>query len=269
MSIDIFKQNKSLLMLAIDHRGSFQKILSPDNPNAVSAEDVISTKKKIIDALLPEFSGILIDPLYGLKAYPGKQKPFLLSIEKTGYEAQNEGRITELEYTVEELKGMGASGIKLLIYFNPTNQTAQQQLDTAKTVLEESHKHDLPLFLEIVTYDEGSAGKADCIVKSVQMFLDHDIKADVFKLDYPENEQACRQITQMLGSIPWILLTRGGTYEVFKQNLQTAIANGAIGFLAGRSLWQEIGEHKNDADTYLQNTVLPRFKEICAVAKGA
>lgn len=256
-------------MLAIDHRGSFQKILNPDNPNVVSADQIIATKKKIIDALLPEFSGLLIDPLYGLKAYPGKQKPFLLSIEKTGYEAQNEGRLTELEYTVEELKGMGASGIKLLIYFNPTNGTAQKQMETAKTVLNEAHKYDLPLFLEIVTYDEGPAGKADCIVKSVQMFLDNSIKADVFKLDYPETDQACRQITAMLGEIPWILLTRGGTYEVFKQNLQTAIANGAVGFLAGRSLWQEIGAHTQDADTYLQQTVLPRFREICAVAKGA
>lgn len=253
-------------MLAIDHRGSFQKILNPENPNIVTTEDIVATKSKIITALEPYFSGILIDPQYGLKAYPEKKKPFLLSIEKTGYEAQDKGRITELEYTVPELKEMGASGIKLLIYFNPSMSTAQRQLDTAKQVLAEARAHNLPLFLEIVTYDEAPKSKADCIIESVQMFLDHDIKADVFKLDYPQTAEACSHITTMLGAIPWILLTRGGEYDTFKQNLQTAIANGAVGFLAGRSLWQEIGFHTADAEDYLQKIVVPRFKEICEIA---
>lgn len=269
MNIQSFTQNNAILMLAMDHRGSFQKILSPDNPNAVSSDEIIEVKNKVISALEPYFSGVLIDPQYGLKAYPQKTKPFLLSIEKTGYSEQNEGRVTELEYTVDELKEYGASGVKLLLYFNPASKTAEAQIATAKTVLDASKAAGLPLFLEIVTYNESPKSKSDCIVESVDAFLKAGISADVFKLDFPETEQACKKITDMLGTTPWILLTRGGGYETFKRNLETAIRNGAKGFLAGRSVWQEIGEHRQDIDAYLNGTVIPRFREICAVATGA
>jgi len=43
----------------------------------------------------------------------------------------------------------------------------------------------------------------------------------------------------MLSQIPWILLSRGADYTLFKEQLLIASDNGCWGFLAGRSLWQD------------------------------
>lgn len=259
-----FTTGDRFLMLAIDHRGSFKKVVDPVNPDAVEPQAVTDLKALIIESLEDMFSGLLIDPEYGLAAYKKKSKPFLLSIEKTGYTDKEGERITELEYSVEELKQKGASGIKLLLYFNPDLPSAAVQLKTARQVLEDCHTHDLPLFLEIVTYKETNT--AEMIIRSVQTFMEQNIKADVFKLQYPGNVESAKLITKILGTTPWILLTRGEDFDTFKRHLQEAVGAGAKGFLAGRSVWQEVADHTGeDRKKFLQTTARQRFKEICDI----
>ena len=72
-------------------------------------------------------------------------------------------------------------------------------------------------------------------------------------------------------STPWILLTRGEKFDVFKEQLRTATKAGAIGFLAGRAVWQEYSEFKDDLagkKKFLEETVKNRFREICDVVLG-
>ena len=253
-------------MLALDHRGSFKKFINKKEPELVSDEEVVEVKREIISSLKEEFSGVLIDPKWGLPAYREKNKPYLLCAEKTGY-AETEGeRITEIEYQAEELKKMGASGVKLLVYFNPEAKTNERQLRTAKKVLADVKENELPFFLEIVTYGNEELGRTrkEWVLKSLQMFLDFGIRPDVFKLEYPDDKQGCEEITYILKDIPWILLTRGVSFEVFKEQLKDAVQSGARGFLAGRALWQEIVDCKTEKErkVFLDNIVVERFKEI-------
>ncbi len=260
-------------MLAFDHRQGFNKILNPKNPGAVSREQAIAAKEMVINALANESSGVLLDPAVGLAAYKGRTKPILLCLEKTGYSDIGKGRITVLEYKAEYLKKLGASGAKLLLYFNPEAINAAQQLDVPQQALVKSHENDLPFFLEIVTYGHAEAGvtKAVWVEKSVQMFLDAGITPEVFKLEYPEgNDAICARLTKILGRIPWILLTGGGSYDDFKTNLAKAIAAGCRGFLAGRAIWQEIGgcETIDEKRDFLYNTAKARFIEVKKIALG-
>jgi len=125
------------------------------------------------------------------------------------------------------------------------------------------------LFLEIVTYGNEALAKdrPEWVTKSVDAFLKAEIVPDVFKLEYPGNEASCKKITEMLGSTPWILLTRGEPYEVFLEQLKTAVSNGAVGFLAGRAIWQEVANYDNDEDRlrFLNTISRERFKEICSI----
>lgn len=268
--LDIFKNNGKFLMLALDHRGSFKKYVNKTNQESVSDDQVIDVKKLIIDSVREDMSGVLIDPTWGVKAYINPNKPFLLCLEKTGY-SENEGeRITELEYTAEELKKFGASGAKILLYFNPEAKTSAIQLKTAKTALAECRESDMPLFLEIVTYGNENSGKtrSEWVLRSVEAFLKDGIVPDVFKLEYPGDEKSCQKITQMLGATPWILLTRGEPYKVFAEQLKIATKNGAVGFLAGRAIWQEVADCKNDEErkNFLNTVAKKRFQEICRIA---
>ncbi len=275
MDFSSLTKNGKFLMLALDHRESFRKILNPQNPKAVTPEEMIKIKAEIIEVLQDQFSGFLIDPEFGLPAYRSLKtsvnKPYLLSIEKSGYQEKREGRITHLQYQVDELKQMGASGIKLLIYFNPYVKTATNQLQTAGKVWRDCRSLQLPLFLEIVVYytEETPTGRLNLVSESVKRFLDYGVRADVFKLDYPGDETSCRFISKLLGRTPWILLTRGVNFAIFKNQLEVAIENGASGFLAGRALWQEIGQYQNESQrkNFLETVVKKRFQEITAIVE--
>jgi len=101
----------------------------------------------------------------------------------------------------------------------------------------------------------------------VKNFLDNGIAADVFKLEFPGNADACREVTTLLGNTPWILLTKGDTYEGFVVSLKVATASGAQGFLAGRSIWQDFAKmRQGEWANFIATTVKTRFEEICRIA---
>lgn len=269
MNLDQFKKNNKFLMLALDHRGSFKKLMNPENPDSVTHEEVINLKREIIGALEDQISGMLIDEVYDIPPDMQKGKPFLLPLEKSGYTEEKGERITELEKSVEEIKALGASGAKLLLYFNPFLPSAIKQLELVKKVVDECRQNDFPLFLEVVTYElEGKEeDREKLVLGSLDMFINASVVPNVWKLEYPGSLEGCNLITKKVEGTPWILLTRGVTFDEFLLQLKDAISSGAKGFLAGRALWQEIckltGEEKRK---FLQETLPERFKMIAEIA---
>lgn len=272
-----FQKNGKFLMLAFDHRGSFKKLMNPQNPDSVTDEEAIALKKEIIDALRGEFSSILVDEQTGLKAFEPRDVPYLLPIEKTGYETTDGERLTQLGTSVQALKDAGASGCKILVWFNPYAESAQKQMEIAKQVMQDCKDLDFPYFLEIRTYDgDREADKmADderekIILESIKMFLRHDIYPDVYKLEYPAGALACQTISAALQlterQIPWILLTMGSSFDDFVSQLKEASIRGCDGFLAGRAVWQEVcsmqGEEKAK---FLKETLPQRFRTISEI----
>src|SRR3989344_6575374 len=118
MNLSIFQNHGKYLMLALDHRGSFRKYVNPGHPEAATDEDLIQTKAMIIESVQDQFSGLLIDLDWGLPGYKNKNKPYLLPLEKSGYTDKKGDRITDLGYSAKKIKSLGASGAKLLLYFN-------------------------------------------------------------------------------------------------------------------------------------------------------
>ncbi len=253
------------LMLALDHRDGFRKIINPDNPSIVSREVAIEYKRLILNSLKDKFSACLIDEDYGLPAYklitPPLTIPYLLPIENTGYKDVDGERVTIIEKAADYLKELGASAVKLLVYFCPCSKSSSLQIQTALKVIEDSHNAGLPIFLEIVTYNSESE---DRVFESVKEFMGKGAIPDVFKIEFPGSEKQCRNITDLLGDIPWILLTRGASYSMFYDQLEVASKNGCQGFLAGRSLWQELLNIKDEKEKeiFLKETLPRRFDEI-------
>lgn len=269
-----FQKDGKFLMLAFDHRGSFKKLMNPENPDSVTDEAAIALKKEIIDSLRGQFSSILVDEQIGLKAFEPRDVPYLLPIEKTGYETTGDERLTELGTSVDALKSAGASGCKILVWFNPYVESAQKQLEISKKVMDDCKAADFPYFLEIRTYNgDREADKMEdderekIILESLKMFLRHDIYPDVYKLEYPASSLACQTISAALQlterEIPWILLTMGSSFDDFVTQLKEASIRGCKGFLAGRAVWQEVcamqGEEK---EKFLKEILPQRFKTI-------
>ena len=281
LDTDIFTRKGKFLMLALYHRGTFRKLLNKDNPDAVTQEEVVATKQSIIRAVESLFSGYLIDPASLLRRsdlersdlYRRVAAPYLLCIEKTGYtdmgsmELGRAGeRKTELEYTVAQLKEMGARGIKILLYVHPDASVTDYQINLARTVLADSHTYSVPFFLELVTYPllNKTNHKPEIVIHSLQKFVDAGIVPDVFKLEYPGDAASCFKISSILKKTPWILLTKGDNFDLFREELKQAIQNGCSGFLAGRALWQEFALYKTpqEREVFFKNVLHERFQEI-------
>ncbi|NTV31535.1 DUF2090 domain-containing protein [candidate division WWE3 bacterium] len=268
-STSLFEKNGQYLMLALDHRQSFQKMVEKIYQTSVDTDQLISIKKSIIEASIPHVSGMLIDPDYGIPAYKkiaDNSVPYLVCIEKSGYEGPADNRITTLEYDIKTLQSFNAQGVKLLLYVNPHVSSFENQMELARTVLEQSHEANLPLFLELVMYgaENDPEKNAQLMIDSITKFLEHNIVPDVFKLEFPYNQSYAQQITEMLGKTPWILLTRGVTFDEFHEQLGITAKAGVKGYLAGRAVWQDC-IYPDRIDT---ETIQLRYKKLAEVMQG-
>src|SRR2546425_7751879 len=118
-------------MIAMDQRGSLQKMLHPENPKAATYVEMEAVKLGVTEALAPYASGYLLDPEFGVAptinrfALPGRTG-LLVALEQSGDEKKGNWRLTTLldGGSVEKVKRLGASAPNLPIFFNPDAPTA-------------------------------------------------------------------------------------------------------------------------------------------------
>jgi len=277
---------------AMDHRGSFQKMIETEQMHKVDYKDIVEYKLDLCDSLAPHSSGILLDPIFGASQciassmLPGRIG-LLVSIEATGYENQHDGRVTKLQggWSVEKIKRMGAAAVKILIYYRPdTKQVAIKQLETIKYIARQCQKFDIPLLVEPVTYAikaentesrEYALKKPELVIETARQTTS--LSIDVLKSEFPANLQyemnrsklleLCQRLDQA-SSVPWVILSAGVDYEQFRQQVEIACQAGASGFLGGRAIWQDalkIRERK-ERTKFLRTTVAGRLKELGELA---
>lgn len=281
-----------MAMCAIDHRGALRRALNEESPDAVSYTDLVDFKLDLCQALAPFASAVLLDPEYGAAqaiaaGVMPASKGLLVSLEETGYSGNTTARITELlpGWNVKKARRMGASAVKLLIYFRPDlKDVASKQLDLVAGLADECIEEDIPLLVEPVTYpveEESSSSKRfadikpDLVVETARLITA--LPVDVLKAEFPadtEFEQdderslkMCQELNQA-SRLPWVLLSAGVGFESFRRQVEIACKAGASGFLAGRALWQEgagIPLRKERMD-FFRNTAAPRLKELAGIA---
>jgi tagatose 1,6-diphosphate aldolase len=255
----ISNQDGIFTMAAMDQRGALKAMLNPGGD--VSYEEMRQTKIDVVSALAPHASGVLIDPEYGAAecvasgALPGN-RGLIVSIEKTGYTLDGSGRLAELipNWGVVRIKRMGASAVKLLVYYHPDEkEAARKQRDVVSSVLEDCRKYDIPLLVEAVAYplagqdkEAFAKSKPDAVVRSAEELCP--LGFDVYKAEFPVDlafpyEEAslgewCRKLDAAT-SQPWVILSAGVGIDQFAQQVEIACQNGASGFLAGRAIWKD------------------------------
>jgi tagatose 1,6-diphosphate aldolase len=281
-----------MTMCAIDHRGALKRALNEKNPDAVSYQDMVDFKLDLCQAIAYFASAILLDPEYGAgqaitaSLLPGP-KGLLVSIEKTGYTGDSTARITELlpGWSVKKMRKMGASAVKLLIYFRPDlKDVASKQLDLVARLADQCLEEDITFLVEPVSYPIEKSGtsskkfaeiKPDLVIETARQITA--LPIDVLKAEFPadikfeQDEEKllglCRELNRA-SRLPWVLLSAGVDFESFRKQVKIACKAGASGFLAGRALWQEGTQirSRDERMKFFQNTAAPRFKELIEIA---
>lgn len=287
-----------MTMCAIDHRGALKRALSEKNPAAVSYQDIVDFKLDLCQAVAPFASAVLLDPEYGAGQaiaaglLPGP-KGLLVSMEKTGYAGDSTARITELlpGWSVRKAKRMGASAVKLLIYFRPDlKDVASKQLDLVARLAAQCIVEDIAFLVEPVSYpieekeriNQGGTSskkfaeiKPGLVIETARQITA--LPIDVLKAEFPadikfEQDEGkllglCQELNQA-SRLPWVLLSAGVDFNSFQKQVEIACKAGASGFLAGRALWQEGAQIRSREErmNFFQNTAAQRLKELAEIA---
>ncbi|MCL1632674.1 tagatose-bisphosphate aldolase [Sporolactobacillus sp. CPB3-1] len=264
-------KNGVIAALAIDQRGSLKKMIGAAKGSDATVEELSDFKTLVSKELTPYASAILLDPEFGIPA--GKARAassgLLTSYEKTGYDATEPGRIPDLlpNWSVKRIKENGGTAVKLLVYFDPDEPDEINDVKKAfvERVGSECEAEQIPLFLEIVTYDEKISDKAEYakvkphkVIESVKVFTEPRYGVDVLKLEVPvdmsrvegvgENEpvysaeEAKKYFLEVekTSPIPYIWLSAGVSAELFQKTLVFAKEAGSKynGVLCGRATWR-------------------------------
>ena len=279
-------------MCAMDHRGSLRSMIDEEHPGEVNYEEMVERKLELCSCLAKYASAVLLDPIYGAAQCIShgvlpNNSGLLVSIEATGYSGEKEYRITKLldGWNVEKIKRMGASAVKILVYYRPDlKQAASRQLNTVNEVATECMKYDLPFLVEPKSYPIGNeinnppqfaAIKGELVIKTARDIttlpidvLKAEFPADLhYKKDKSELINLCHQLDAS-SQVPWVVLSAGVDFELFRQEVEIACQAGASGFLGGRAIWQEAMNIDNTQERvqYLSTIGADRLKILTEIA---
>ncbi|WP_297280888.1 tagatose 1,6-diphosphate aldolase [uncultured Anaerococcus sp.] len=282
----------AIAALAIDQRGSMEKMMNVANPDLNNVEGIGRFKELVSSELTKYASSILLDPIYGMKGVDARDKNagLIMSYEQTGYDEYEEGRLPRLIDFVSGLriKEMGSNAVKVLLYYDIDEDEKINDIKKAwvERVGFECQALGLPYFLEIVNYDASiddakgvqySKLRPEKVIESMKVFDDPRYKVDVLKVEAPVNmnfvegfadgevihsrEEAMGYFKEQSDatSIPFIFLSGGVSADLFKETLKFAKEAGSTfnGVLCGRATWrdavEEFAKSEEDANNWLQS----------------
>jgi len=282
----ISSKRGTVTALALDHRQNLRKA----NPVFVDNAELSRFKLDVTRTLAHRATAVLLDPeVSAAQAIASRAIPnvgLVVAVESTGYTGDVTARHAQIipGWSVEKAKRMGASAIKLLVYYHPDSPTASEIEDFTTKIAEECIKHDLVLMLEPLSYslDENkklsSEEKRYVVVETAKRLTP--LNVDVLKAEFPLVVEeidskvwgdACAEISSA-STVPWILLSAAVDYEVFLQQVTVACNAGASGIAVGRAVWKEaVTMNDDERIDFLRTTAkyrLSRLTSLChALAK--
>ncbi len=271
-------------ILALDHRQNLRRELCPDNPAAVSYAEMVDFKRSVVRHVASAATGILLDPEVGVaQVIADGSLPaslgLIVAVEATGYLGSAGARVNRVlpGWGVDRIRRIGASAAKLLVYYHPDAETAPEQERLVAAVAAACRQHDLPLFLEPVSY-EPRGGQLDAaerrrvVVETARRLVP--LGATVLKAEFPYPpsvtdptawQEACEELTEA-AAVPWVLLSGGVDAATFERQAEVACRAGASGVLAGRSVWADatplVGEERERCLAGAARGRLARLRQI-------
>ena len=246
-------------ILAVDHRGPLRRSLETESPQGKTNEALTALKRDIVRHLAPVTSAVLLDPETAAGqcvadgSMPGSAGLIVaLDAGSTGDPLNRTTGLVE-NWSVEKTVRMGASGVKMLLYYHPQAPQASERESLVRKVALECMQYDIPFFLEPLSYACDDQNKPlppeerhQVVIETARRLVP--LGVDILKAEFPvdvsaepdENiwRDACRELTDA-SEVPWVLLSAGVSYDTFLKQVGIACQAGASGVMAGRAVWKE------------------------------
>jgi tagatose 1,6-diphosphate aldolase len=282
-------QRGTFTCLALDHRQNLRRALNPQDPEAVPDSALTDFKLEVTAALAGEATAVLLDPEYSAaQAVAAGVIPrtagLVVAVEATGYTGDPTARQSRIlpGWSVKKAKQMGASMIKLLVYYHPDAPIAVEIESFTKKVADECKKYDLGVMLEPLSYPLDpneqkltSDEKRYVVVESARKLAP--LGVDLLKAEFPLDtgntdetawEEACAEVSSA-SVVPWILLSAAVDFETYLQQVALACNSGASGIAVGRAVWKEaVTMTPDNRVEFLQTTAKERLTRLTALCNA-
>jgi len=277
----------ALAVLALDHRGNLRQLLHPEDPAGTTSQEIIDFKRALVRSLSPAASAVLLDPQFSAaQCIAGSDLPgqtgLIVAVEASGYSGDTTARASRVlpGWSVAKTKLLGASAVKLLVYYHPESPTAPEIEALVRQISADCAEQDIPLFLETLSYSldperkKLSPDERRYVVFETARRLTP-LGGDVLKAEFPldaqaitaENawQEACSDLSQA-SRIPWVLLSASVDFETFLRQVTAACKAGASGVAVGRAVWREATEVPLESrQEFLDVTARERMRRITAL----
>ncbi len=267
-------------VFAIDHRDSLRAFVRPDDPDSLTGAEITTLKDQMVRAIAPEATGVMLEPEYSIPqlidagAVPDGVG-FTAALESQGYLADPEkGPTTLLDgWSVEQAKASGASCAKLLLPYRPDRPLAAAQEEVGRQVVAACNRVGIPVVLEPLFYKlDDPSQRPKLVLETAARFAA--MQPDLLKLPFPVDPSdpdqdhwfaTCRAISE-IATMPWVLLSGGGSFDTYATQVEVAVSAGGSGFMVGRALWGEAAlAAPDDRAALLADVVRPRMRRLRAL----
>jgi myo-inositol catabolism protein IolC len=296
--------DKSLYILAFDHRGSFQKKFFgiSGEPNAEETERIADAKtvifegfqKAIDDGAPKESGGILVDEQFGSDIVRRARKEgylFAMPVEKSGQDEFDFQFGDDFGTHIEEFD---PNFSKVLVRYNVEGDADMNERQSArlKRLGEWLHDNGRKFLFELLVPAEESqlaqvGGDADRYDKELRPELmrraiaelqDRGVDPDIWKIEGIDKREDCGRISEAVRTggrdgVACVVLGRGANEEAVEHWLKTGSGvPGYIGFAIGRTIWWD--PLKAFVDGHMQREtaasgIAQNYRRMIAVYTGA
>ncbi|MEO1454350.1 MAG: tagatose-bisphosphate aldolase [Pseudomonadota bacterium] len=275
--------NGLMMVVAADQRGGMRKVLADTKEAQVAIDEAtLGVVKAGITRHLAnsKASCILLDAVCAVPdvvddGVLARDTGLLIGLDASGWDTDENGfrrSILVPGIDARKTRELGATGAKLMVYLRPDQPGADDyNIQIIRDCIADFGAEDLLLVVEFLTYQlDGESDEAyraafpGLIVESARISLD--LGSKVLKLPYPGTPEACRDISDLCGDVPWAVLSAGVDHETFIGQVETAMENGASGVIAGRSLWKDCISLDTDTQRERLETIASaRLRDISAI----
>lgn len=272
-----------MLVIACDQRNAMRSVLAatPNDRAAISNAQLGEVKADLVRHLGNRAPSVLLDPECALPRIVdedvlGRDVGLLVAMDASGWQTKPD---SPMRYSAvipgidaDAVRALGGTAAKMLVYMRPDLEDQDAHaVGLIRDLVADCRANDLLLVVEILTYqleDEPDAEyeekKPDLIRDAAALSISAGAK--VLKLQYPGSAAACRAVTEAAAGAPWAMLSAGVDHATFLDQLRVALANGASGAIAGRSLWKDaVSLDPVERADRLERLALPRLREVQAL----
>lgn len=274
--------NGTIMAIACDQRDGIRTLLASDpaEQKKITGTTLGDTKSDVVTYLARHAPCVLLDAVCAVprviqEGTLPRDLALLIGLDASGQDFDPNGHyLSRLipGITARRVRELGGTGAKLMVYLRADHPAAMgHNIDIIRRCVADFAAEDLLLVVEFLTYrlpgetaEDLQAMTPALIEGGSQLCLE--LGSKVLKIPYPGSPEACVAITKLAGKVPWAVLSAGVDHVAFVPQVETAMANGAAGVIAGRSLWKDcVSLDRAKQRELLENRAVPRLRELQAI----